>query len=141
MTRLKLDLREAAEVLETSVDAVRKRIQRGTLDSEKVDGKVYVWLDDGAPRSDADALISEMRAHNETLREQLQAGRDDLQAERNAHAETRRLLAGALERIPALESPDEPESATPPRSNTHTPPGAETGAERRSWWRKFFGIG
>ena len=32
--------------MDTSVDAVRKRIQRGTLDSEKAeDGRVYVWLD------------------------------------------------------------------------------------------------
>ena len=60
MARRRLDLRGAAEVLGTSVDAVRKRIARGTLESEKVDGKVYVWLDDGAPRSDTDALISEM---------------------------------------------------------------------------------
>jgi hypothetical protein len=54
MPRRRLDLREAAEILGASVDAVRKRIQRGTLESEKVDGKVYVWLDDGAPRSDTD---------------------------------------------------------------------------------------
>jgi hypothetical protein len=93
------------------VDAVRKRIQRGTLESEKADGKVYVWLDDGAPRSDTDALISEMRAHNDTLREQLQAAR-------NAHAEARRLLAAALERIPALESSHDPETPSEPVPRT-----------------------
>jgi DNA-directed RNA polymerase specialized sigma24 family protein len=42
MPRRRVDLREAAEILGTSVDAVRKRIQRGTLESEKEDGKVYV---------------------------------------------------------------------------------------------------
>jgi hypothetical protein len=134
MPRRRVDLREAAEILETSVDAVRKRIQRGTLESEKADGKVYVWLDDGAPRSDTDALISEMRAHNETLREQLEV-------ERQAHAEARRLLAAALERIPPqLEPPRETPSqeasdarASEPVSNT------EPEAERVPWWRRVFG--
>jgi hypothetical protein len=97
-------LREAAEVLRLSVDAVRKRVKRGTLESERgPDGRVYVFLDDdqesGAPiRShDTDRLIS-------TLQEQLRL-------EREAHAEARRLLAAALERIPPqLEAPaDEPE--------------------------------
>ncbi len=73
MTRRRLDLREAAEVLDTSVDAVRKRIARGTLESEKADGKVYVWLDDGAPRSDAEALISSKDETIAVLREQLEA--------------------------------------------------------------------
>jgi len=114
------------------VDAVRNRVKRGTLESERgADRQVYVFLDadpdTGRPRSDTDRLIS-------TLEEQLRL-------EREAHAEARRLLAAALKRIPVLEPPEEPESAGAPRSNTHTSPGTETGAERRSWWRKFFGIG
>ena len=137
MTRRRVDLREAAEILDTSVDAVRKRIQRGTLESEKADGKVYVWLDDGAPRSDIDALISEMRAHNETLREQLEA-------ERQAHAEARRLLAAALERIPAIEAPSDapggPETASeePGRGDEGRAEPQEP-SEGRSWWRRIFG--
>ena len=139
MTRRRVDLREAAEVLDTSVDAVRKRIQRGTLESEKADGKVYVWLDDGAPRSDTDALISEMRAHNETLREQLEA-------ERQAHAEARRLLAAALERIPPqLEAPQEPSESPEtaespgPRERPISPEESpQEGTQRRSWWRRLF---
>ena len=136
MTRRRVDLREAAEVLDTSVDAVRKRIQRGTLESEKADGKVYVWLDDGAPRSDADTLISEMRAHNETLREQLEA-------ERQAHAEARRLLAAALERSPPqLEAPQEPPSEAPEARVTPSEPVPNTEPEtsgERPWWRRMFG--
>jgi hypothetical protein len=61
--------------------------------------------DEGADTSatgERDALISELRAHNDTLREQLEA-------ERQGHAEARRLLAAALERIPPqLEAPQEP---------------------------------
>src|SRR5215204_5915097 len=43
--RQRYTVQEAAEVLGTSVDAVRGRIRRGTLDSLKVDGVVYVLLD------------------------------------------------------------------------------------------------
>src|SRR5215211_9103487 len=130
MTRRRLDLRATAEVLGTSVDAVRKRIARGTLDSEKVDGKVYVWLDppldDGAPRSDTDRLIS-------TLEEQLAL-------EREAHAEARRLLAAALERIPAIEAPSEPRESpeTPSEPRPSTSPDPQTPAEARPWWRRWF---
>jgi hypothetical protein len=58
------------------------------------------WADKSATGERA-ALISELRAHNDTLREQLEA-------ERQGHAEARRLLADALERIPPqLEAPQE----------------------------------
>jgi excisionase family DNA binding protein len=43
MTSQRLTVQEAAEVLGTSVDAVRMRVRRGSLPSEKdSDGRVYV---------------------------------------------------------------------------------------------------
>jgi hypothetical protein len=140
----RLTLRQAAARLGVSESAIRKRVERGTLRSDKgPDGRRYVYLDTGADRMadigsdtsathERDALISEMRAHNETLREQLEA-------ERQAHAEARRLLAAALERIPALEPPGEPESAPEPVPSTETPPEPETPTEPRPWWRRMFG--
>jgi hypothetical protein len=98
MTRRRLDVREAADVLGTTVDAVRKRIQRGTLEAEKEDGTVYVWLDTGQPESllqGTEALVEELRANNATLREQLEA-------EREVHREARRSSAGLVQRIPEL---------------------------------------
>src|SRR5215207_10115964 len=104
----RLTLRQAAARLGVSESAIRKRVERGTLRSEKgQDGRRYVYLETGADyradaRADAsatherDALISELRAHNETLRGQLEA-------ERQAHAEARRIIAGLVERLPALE--------------------------------------
>src|SRR5215203_2770635 len=47
MASRRVDVQEAAGLLGTSVDAVRKRIRRGTLRSEREDGRVYVWVDDG----------------------------------------------------------------------------------------------
>lgn len=113
MTDERLTLRQAAARLGVSESAIRKRVERGTLRSHKgPDGRRYVYLDPvadtmadkGADKSatgERAALISELRAHNDTLREQLEA-------ERQGHAEARRLLAAALERIPPqLEAPQE----------------------------------
>jgi hypothetical protein len=102
---------EAARRLGLSVDAVRKRVQRDQLAYEKdAAGRVRIILDAGPDTAgrptdlESGALISEMRGRIEDLREQLQA-------ERQAHAEARRLLAAALERIPPqLEAPPEPPS-------------------------------
>src|SRR3954447_11752964 len=85
--RRRVDLKEAAEVLGSTTEALRKRAKRGTLDSETgEDGKVYVWVDnqvvgrvdDNADRVDgsvdrhSDALISYMASEIEHLRAQLE---------------------------------------------------------------------
>jgi hypothetical protein len=108
----RVTLREAADILGISKEAVRKRVIRGTLRSETgEDGRRYVYLDTGGDEPPTgelgapQALIFEMRGRIEDLREQLQA-------ERAAHAEARRLLAAALERIPPqIEPPTEPSEA------------------------------
>ncbi len=147
MTDERLTLRQAAARLGVSESAIRKRVERGTLRSDKgPDGRRYVYLATGAdtvadvssPSSatgERDALISELRAHNGTLREQLEA-------ERQAHAEARRLLAATLERIPPqLEARESPQTAEEEaervraRSATEGPH-AETS---RPWWRRMFG--
>lgn len=56
----RLTVQEAAKVLGMSVDAVRMRVRRGSLDSEKEpDGRVYVYLDgdwsETRPRPDRDS--------------------------------------------------------------------------------------
>jgi hypothetical protein len=109
----RMTLRQAATVLGVSESAIRKRVERGTLRSDKgPDGRRYVYLDtvadtmvdevaDVSATHERDELMSELRAHNDTLQEQLKA-------ERQGHAEARRLLAAALERIPPqLEAPSE----------------------------------
>ncbi len=147
MTDERLTLRQAAARLGVSESAIRKRVERGTLRSDKgPDGRRYVYLatggdtvaDEGEDTSATGerALISELRAHNDTLREQLEA-------ERQAHAEARRLLAATLERIPPqLEARESPQTArdasegAPPRPDTEGP---HAGTSRR-WWRRIFGV-
>jgi hypothetical protein len=108
----RLTLRQAAAVLGLSESAIRKRVERGTLNSDKgPDGRRYVYLDtveddmadrgaDASAPREHDALIPELSAHNGMLREQLEA-------ERHAHAEARRIIAGLVERLPAIEAAQE----------------------------------
>jgi hypothetical protein len=149
---------QAAEVLGITPEAVRSRIQRGTLDKEKGDdGTVYVRLNADQLRTNADEhtdqsryigdetvdqsqLFERMSSEIEHLREML-ALRDE-EIRRRDH-----LLAAALERIPAIESPDTPsepressETSSQEPHSTHTPPEPQEPSQRRSWWRAFFGL-
>ena len=141
---------QAADHLGTTVDALRKRVQRGTIPHERGrDGRVWILLDTGRPRQDTDqdtdrpqsepdALISEMRGRVDDLREQLEA-------ERQAHAEARRIIAGLVERIPAIEAPQETSEAaeTVEEQQERTDPRSAAGAAQESvqrpWWRRVFG--
>jgi hypothetical protein len=141
---------EAAELMGVTVDAIRKRISRRTIPHERdEDGRVWVLLDTdqdttskvqdtGQPRSDNEALISEMRDRIASLEHQLEQ-------ERQANSEHRRLLAAALERIPPqLEAPsDERESPetveeAPDRAKPRSATGGAQEGTRRPWWRRVF---
>ena len=119
-----MPLKEAAAVLGVSKDAVRQRVRRGTLRSDKgEDGRVYVYLDDSVddvyaakppPASEAagdDLLHRQMQARIDDLREQLRR-------EQDAHAEARRIIAGLVQRIPELEAPREAEARETPETAT-----------------------
>jgi hypothetical protein len=124
-------VRDAADILGITTGAVRSRLSRGTLQSVKEGGMVYVLLPPDAQRhaarleaereanrekSPPDAqrhaardatdmpgessvriseLRSELREHNASLREQLEA-------EREANRENRRIIAGLIQRVPEL---------------------------------------
>ena len=139
---------EAADALGLTVDAVRSRVKRGTIDHVRVgSSRVYVLLgaDEAHPGHDQDtAQVSDQEARESEDRtaELIATLREQLQAEHQAHAEARRLLAAALERIPAIEAPLEaPETADEPQgrgeSYSDAPGGSE--AEQRPWWRRVFG--
>jgi hypothetical protein len=115
----RLPLREAAEVLGVSKDAVRQRVKRGTIRSDKgEDGRVYVYVD-ASSEATTDGVHSTGGAADELLErteELITTLREQLQAERQAHAEARRLLAAALERIPPqLPAPEDASESPQPR--------------------------
>src|SRR5215207_7686603 len=141
----RLTQREAAERLGVSVEAIRKRVKRGTLRSDKGgDGRRYVCLDD-APDTDRDSGQAAGEPEDRTA-ELIATLREQLQAERQAHAEARRIIAGLVERIPALEAPAESAPDTPgspeaapaseDRGDVRTAPQT---APQRPWWRRLIG--
>jgi excisionase family DNA binding protein len=134
-----LTLKEAAEILGVSKEAVRKRVIRGTLRSDMGgDGRRYVYLDSGGdetPTPESSALISEMRDRIRFLEDQLQ--RKDA------------ILLNMTEAMKALSPPErespqtveeEPETAEPhPAAG-----GPQEGVQRpqhRPWWRRWLRLG
>src|SRR5215211_9267638 len=118
--RRRLTVAEASAVLGVTVEAVRGRIKRGTLDHERTDKGVFVFLEaeqttdrprpatDQATDQTTDRLQSDSSALISAKDETIATLRDQLEAERQAHAEARRLLMAALERIPPqIEAPQE----------------------------------
>jgi excisionase family DNA binding protein len=145
LTRQRVTTKEAAEALGISVEAVRKRIERGQLGHERVDGRVYVYLDGDQTESGPDvevestALISEKNARIELLERQLTEANE-------RDRENRRIIAALTQRIPELppassqstqDAPQSPETATVEEAEHH-PGGVQEGAQR-PWWRRVFG--
>ncbi len=150
----RLSLKAAAEVLGISEDGVRKRLKRGSIPHDRDEtGKLYVYLDASETKADTSADTSadapgagagHQIGDRDELIEEL---RDRVRALEEANRETRRLLAGALERIPAIEPPETPGAPERPSEEPEKvdvadrPEEAQKGAERRSsWWRKWFGF-
>jgi hypothetical protein len=131
-------------VLGLSVDAIRKRVQRGTIPYEKDPaGRVTILLDTVETVKDITGHGQGAERLLEDLRDQVAFLRRELEAERNAHAETRRITYTLAQRIPELEAPgeerDATETASPRSSDGGTPPGgSEETTERRSWLYRFF---
>ena len=136
---------EADEILGISAEAVRARINRGTLPKEKdEDGTVYVRLggvrthtnDRTTVRTNGDA--TDNRTVSDSLAFQLM--RDHIaflqaELERKDH-----LLARALERIPpAIEAPPG-ERGSFVRAAEDAEDDTRGEGERRSWWRRFFDL-
>ena len=121
-TRRRVTVQETAEVLGVTVEAVRGRIKRRKLEAERdKDGSVYVWIDTDQPTTRQDQpetgndqitaghrpdRLGNQEQLVESLLDQVTYMREQLAAEREANRENRRLLAAALERIPAIESPE-----------------------------------
>jgi hypothetical protein len=134
--RQRYTVAEAARILNTTAEAIRSRLKRGTLDGVKEGTTVYVLLSpDQTPsghRSDtaqtadpalsqSNLLISEMRSRVEDLRAQLEA-------ERRANEQNTRIIAALTSRLPELPAAQERPRQSPPGQ----PAAAEEGDRERS---------
>jgi hypothetical protein len=143
----RVHLSEAAEILGVSKDAVRMRVKRGTLRSEKgEDGRVYVWVN-VTPHAAPDGVHPHGKV--EPYRELIEELRDRVRSLEDANRENRRIIAALTQRIPAIEAPAETPSE-PSEETTEQPgrvepqpqvEGTQEAGERVSWWRRVFGLG
>ena len=128
-TGRRMSVAEAARLLDTTADAIRSRIKRGTLQSVKEGAHVFVLLrpdqlpPEQGPGTDQTTDQTRPDALLEAKDETIALLRMQLEAERQAHAEARRLLMAALERIPPqLEPPAAQEPRESPESPAPTEP-------------------
>jgi hypothetical protein len=143
-TNQRVTVPEAAEQLGITAEAVRMRIKRGTLRSEREAGRVFVLLGQGQPTEqptdrpdEPNALMSQMQGRIDSLERQLEEA-----AERDR--ENRRIIVALTSRIPAIEAPSEPRE--PPQTveeeRERVEPRSATGGAQdsvhRPWWRRMF---
>src|SRR5918994_3832946 len=126
---LRATVEEAAKLLGTSENAVRKRIERGTLHSEKVQGFRYVLLLDGDMSqhatdaagdsvSDMSHDIALMQAHLDSMQEQVGYLKSVVQTRDEELRRKDHIIAALTERIPELEpaSNGSPEAREAPQT-------------------------
>jgi hypothetical protein len=141
-------MQEAADELGLTVEAIRKRVQRGSMQSDKgEDGRRYVYLDKShrevQDESSEGELIEELRDRVRSLERMLEEEREARTEERRRHDT---LMAQLMQRIPELEPPAQEPPESPLRAQegeTTTTPGVPqtgsgTGASR-PWWRRILG--
>ena len=167
--RLMMTVPQAASHLGISAEAVRARIQRGTLGHKKEGAKVYVLLnrpnepkdkqdvytndrnDDyanerpygvRASERKADAqVLAELRSHIGSLRSQVEHLRSELEVRNEELRRKDHLLAAALKRIPPrLEALPEAQESPETASEELAEDVVVAEEERRSWWRRYFGF-
>ncbi len=157
----RMTVADAAERLGITKEAVRKRISRRTLRSDKdPDGTVWVYIpSSGTPSGtvsgaiERDELVELLRAQLEDLRTDRDAWRD--QARRSdymasAALDRTRELENRLRELepPATQEPTESRQTAeeePVRAEPHPAAGEAQEAtqrpQRRSWWRRWLRLG
>lgn len=117
MDRTRLTIQEAARRLGVSEGAIRKRVNRGTLEHYRdEDGRIYVYLD-GATRGVDDVQDEVSDPHNDALtsalRDQVAFLRAELERRGEEGERYQRIIAGLAQsnadlsaRIRELESPE-----------------------------------
>jgi hypothetical protein len=118
-------LKEAAAALEISKDAVRQRVRRGTLRSDKGEnGKVYVYLDASMNDVHAEKLAPGERGRDHDLVDELldrvRYLKRQVEEERDARRRADTLLARLMDRMPELEAASEspPDARGSPETGT-----------------------
>jgi signal peptidase I len=126
-SRTRMTVAEAARVLGISESAVRKRVKRGTLDHERTpEGRLFVYPDGaassktGRERAIDESLAARTERYVRGLEDRVERLRDELDQERGANRENKRIIAALEERISVLEASQT--AAVEPESRERHPP-------------------
>jgi hypothetical protein len=146
MSRDRVTVAEAARRLGITQAAIRKRIERGTIEFDKdPEGLTYVHLDrDIKVYMSHDTLVESLRERIADQQDQIAHLRRQLDESNEANRENRRIIAALTQRIPELPPPDmreQPESAdeTAERVNPSPPEEPREEARERPWYQRWFG--
>jgi hypothetical protein len=146
-----LDVGEAAHELGISTDAVRKRVARGSLRSDRENGHVRVWLDVGGTEAgreaqvDGEALVEVLQDHIADLRVQLEAEREARRRADTIIAQLTQANAALAAKVPELEAAESREETAEgaveetERPEPHSNAGEAREGAQRPWWRRMFG--
>ena len=149
-----VDLREAAELLDTSTEAVRKRAARGSLRSDRQNGRVLVWVDEGRTEGGREAQVDRealLESKDETisiLREQLRLRAEEIQRRDVIISQLTQANAALAARVPELEAAESHEEAAeaaetvehePEREKPHSATVEAQEDTQRPWWQRWFG--
>jgi hypothetical protein len=149
-----VSLREAAELLDTSTEAVRKRATRGSLRSERHDGRVVVWVDEGRTEGGREAQVDRealLEAKDETisiLRDQLRLRAEEIQRRDVIISQLTQANAALAARVPELEAAETSEDgaegaaegqAAPAQGQRTTGDSDDSRGSDKPWWRRVFG--
>jgi excisionase family DNA binding protein len=160
----RVTIQEAARRLGVKEDAIRKRIQRGSMRHEKAkDGRVYVWMDatqdatqdtestsqDTYQDTTQDERLGDLREQVSYLRRQLDEEREGRRRADTIIAQLARANEEQARTIRELEAPSGPPSderespetveAEPPEREDRSAAGGTQEGSQRPWWRRWFG--
>jgi|SRR5919199_898820 excisionase family DNA binding protein len=149
---LRLTVAEAAEMLGITRSAVRKRVERGSLQADKDDdGMLFVYLDPTATSRETGHDSPRQTPHPTRRDEGLYRALDILEEQNRflrAQLEHKDAIIMSLtQRIPELEparesSSEERGSPTEPSGGRRRGDAPERESElmSRPWWRRWFGV-
>jgi hypothetical protein len=144
--RDRVTVAEAAIRMGVKEQAIRKRIQRGTLAHDKdEDGRVHVYLDqeDGATGT-GNGIYTGMDTLVQHLQDQIAYLRQESEDWKEEARRKDTIIMSLAQRIPELQGPAEPRAASADTAGESTGKGSTASLEsqepsqRRSWLHRFF---
>ncbi len=157
--RRRVSVPEAADLLGLTVEAIRGRIKRGTIDHERDGERVFVLVDTDKPptshsqsydkpsdqptdqRPDEDAptreLVEEMRDRIDDLRSRLDQAEEARRRADTIIVQLTQANASLASRLPEIEA--SPRSGNAGAQEGAQEPGGEGETARRPWWVRIFG--